>query len=65
MTTTNTTRLETVIRERLELIHAEIAEALATPLDEGNYRQIQQTLKVKDIQLELLHDIILTEWKTL
>jgi len=53
-----TIKVETLLRTKLAAIQADIAEALATPLDETNYRIIQQTLKVKDIQLELLYELI-------
>jgi len=47
-----------ILSDMLVKVQGEIDAALATNPDENNYRQVQTTLRVKVIQLELLEEIV-------
>ena len=52
------TKLMSVLSDMLVKVQGEIDAALATSLDERNYKQVQTTLREKVIQLELLEEIV-------
>jgi len=52
------TKLMSILSDMLVKVQGEIDAALATNPDENNYRQVQTTLRVKVIQLELLEEIV-------
>ena len=52
------TKLMSVLSDMFVKVQGEIDAALATNLDETNYKQVQATLRAKVIQLELLEEIV-------